>query len=210
MKIHNYLGFFVAIEGLDGSGSDKITGLLIEELKQQKLPVVATKEPTKGPVGRVIKKLLLKKERPISPILLEFLFAADRALSMEEKIIPSLKLGKIVVSDRCLWSSIAYRSIELPLHWLLEINTRFIIPDVTYFVQVPPSACATKIKRGKDEVQIYSEEEKLNQIEEGYRWIINKFPYWFEYVDGEQKPKKVVEEILTHLQKHQKFGKMKP
>jgi len=208
MRAHHYPGFFVALEGLDGSDSDKIAKLLGTELRKQNLPVLMVKEPTRGPVGGVIKKLLVAKERPISPILLEFLFAADRALLLEEKIIPSLKKGKLVVSDRSLWSSIAYRSLDLPHHWLLEINARFIVPDITYFIDVPPSICATRIKKGQDGIQVYFEEEKLKLIREGYRWLINKFPHWLRVVDGERSKKEITNGILINLKSRSKFKKI--
>jgi len=207
MRTHKFPGFFVAIEGLDGSGSDEVAKLLAKSLKKEKIVVVSVKEPTQGPVGQVIKKLLLKKERPISPILLEFLFAADRALLMEKKIIPALKKGKLVVGDRCLWSSIAYRSLELPFHWLLEVNARFIVPNICYFIDVSPRLCAQKIKKGEDDVQVYFEEGKLRLIREGYRWLVGKFPHRFKVVDGEREKKKIVEGILINLKSMTGFPK---
>ena len=210
MKIHRYPGYYIAIEGLDGSGSDLVARGLVRKLRGRGLEVVSVKEPSGGDVGQITKKLLLKKKRPISPLLIEFLFAADRADLMESKVIPALKKGKVVVSDRSLWSSIAYRSLELPTNWLLEVNTRFIIPNLTYFIDVDPAVCAKRIKTGKDKIQLYTEEERLNQIQNGYQWVVAKFPYWFQLIEGNggRPNNQMVEEVLAHLEKDSKFKKI--
>lgn len=209
MKIHKLPGFFMALEGLDGSGSDLVAKALVKKLKAEKMTVIFTKEPSRGPVGKLIKKLLLKKKKSFSPLFLEYLFAADREWQMETKIIPALKEGKIVVADRCLWSSLAYRFPDLPIHWLMEINKHFFIPNLTFFVDTDPSTCAARIKKDKDEVQLYTEEKKLVEIQEGYLWLFNKYPYWFKTVEGNKKTKKTVKEIFDYLFCLQKFQRLK-
>lgn len=93
MKINPYKGFFLAVEGLDGSGSDKIASRVAKLLSLEGYSVVFTKEPTEGQIGRFIKKLI-RERGEVSPLTLEYLFAADRAIQMEDRIIPSLKEGK--------------------------------------------------------------------------------------------------------------------
>jgi len=209
MKIHKLAGFWLAVEGLDGSDSDKVAKLLIKKLKKEGLSPILVKEPTNGPVGKIIRQFLKKTVSSISPLLFKFLFAADREWLMNEKILPALKKGKCVVSDRCLWSSIAYQSLDLPIHWLLEVDSRFYIPNMTYFIDVPPEICAKKIKTGKDEYQLFSTEERLVQIQDGYHWIFQKYPYWFRIIDGEKEKEEMIGEIFSHLRRFQKFKKLK-
>lgn len=205
MKINPFKGFFLAVEGLDGSGSDKVASQVAKLFVQDGYPVVFTKEPTDGQIGRFIKKLI-KERQKISPLVLEYLFAADRAIHMEDKIIPSLQEGIIIVSDRCLWSSIAYRSPYFHTHWLLEINSEFILPDNTYFIDLSPWQCSKNIKKTADEVAIYESESKLSQIRDGYEWISQKFPYCFDIVDPEESPN-IAEEIVKRAKRHPKFPK---
>jgi dTMP kinase len=207
MKIHRHPGYFVALEGLDGSGSDEITKALERKLKLGKVSLIAVKEPSSGPVGLLIKKLLLKKSR-LSSLAMAFLFAADREWLMTEKIEPALAAGKLVISDRCLWSTVAYQSLDLPIHWLLEINQKFSMPNITYFIDVSPQICAGRIKRGEDELQVFSEEDRLAQIQDGYHWIFNKYPYWFKVIDGEKDQREMVKEIIDDLKKKPKIKKL--
>lgn len=196
MKLNPYKGLFVAIEGLDGSQSKKIALSLVKTLVKEKLPVVFVKEPSLGPIGRFIKKILKERQGKVAPLTLEFLFAADRALQYEERVIPCLKEGKIVVADRSLWSSIAYRSVFYPLHWLLEINMEFFLPDLTFFIDVDPGVCAQKISRGDDEISLFETESKLSLVRDGYAWIWQKFGHCFTFLSGEKSEEELVSFIF--------------
>lgn len=204
MKLNPYKGIFLAIEGLDGSGSDKVADKIAGKLAQEGYSVVFTKEPTEGKIGRFIKKLIRERGR-VSPLTLEYLFAADRAIQMEDRVIPALKEGKIVVSDRCLWSSIAYRSLYFHTHWLLEVNNEFIIPDNTYFIDLSPLDCVRNIQKDEDELALYETEAKLSQIRQGYEWIAQKFGYCFDVIDPEHYQGKLVEEIIRRAKRLTKF-----
>lgn len=205
MKINPYKGFFIAIEGLDGSGSDKIAVEVAKKLAKEKNPVAFVKEPSEGQIGRFIKKLI-KERGELSPLVLEYLFAADRAILMADRVIPSLKEGKIVVADRCLWSSLAYRSLYFPIHWILEINKEFIIPDNTYFIDCSPFNCVRKIKKSEDQLAIFETEGKLSQVREGYQWIATKFSYCFDMIDPEEYTN-IAQEIIKRAKRHPKFPK---
>jgi dTMP kinase len=193
----------LAIEGLDGSGSDKIANKIVRKLAQEYF-VVFAKEPTEGKIGRFIKKLI-KERGKVAPLTLEYLFAADRAIQMEDRVIPALKEGKIVVSDRCLWSSIAYRSLYFPAHWLLEVNNEFFIPDNTYFIDLSPLDCVRNIQKDEDELALYETEAKLSQIRQGYEWIAQKFGYCFDVIDPEPYQGKLVEEVIRRAKRLAKF-----
>jgi len=54
------------------------------------------------------------------------------------KIIPTLKQGKIVVSDRYFWSTLAYGEIDLPIETLIRLKENFLYPDKIIFLKVNP------------------------------------------------------------------------
>lgn len=208
MKLNPYKGIFLAIEGLDGSGSGEVACKVAKRLAKEGCPVVYTKEPTKGQIGRFLKELI-KDRGKVPPLALEYLFAADRAIQMEDRVIPALKEGKVVISDRCLWSSIAYRSPYFHPHWLLELNDEFIIPDNTYFIDLSPLECVHNIRQDEDELALYETEAKLSQIREGYEWVASKFGYCFDMLDPERYGEKMVEEVILRAKKLTKFPKSK-
>ena len=102
-----YSGKFIVVEGLDGSGKSAQVDLVIEYLRKNGKDVVVTKEPTTdSESGRKVRQAL-KKEIFVEPLELQALYVQDRKEHLENKIIPALKAGKFVITDRYFFSSFA-------------------------------------------------------------------------------------------------------
>ena len=210
MKIHQFLGFFVDIEGLDGSGSSTQVKLVAKELKKEGVKPYLTKEPTKGPIGKLVRSALEGQWNSLPPASVQLLFAADRGRHLNEEIIPKLEKGKMIITDRYAWSSVAFGSVHLSKEWLMELNRDFILPDLTIFIEVTPEICLKRLEKEKKEVRLFEEEEHLEQTWDTYHWLAQKF-WWAQIavVDGERKVEEVTEEILSLIKKHPKFKKLK-
>ncbi len=145
------VGRFIAVEGLDGAGTSTQTELLAEWLRSKSLEVIVTKEPTNGPVGNLIRQVLVG-DVGLDPTSLALAFAADRIDHIENSagIRAHLEAGRWVISDRYVLSSLAYQgSDDLPSDWLREINHYAITPDLTVFIDTSPETCMQRIeKRG--------------------------------------------------------------
>lgn len=208
MKIHNYPGFFVAIEGLDGCGSSTQLQRVAKVLREEKISVFSTKEPTNGPIGKLIKNVLNGKCCLLPPASLQLLFAADRGCHLASSIIPRLKKGEMVITDRYAWSSVAYGSIDLNTEWLFGLNKNFILPDLTIFLEVSPEVCLERLRRERKSLELFEEAEKLELAWATYHFLVSK--YWWTFmlvVDGEQKRQQVTKAILTKIRSHPKFKK---
>jgi dTMP kinase len=110
---------FIAFEGLDGSGSSTQSRILAEKLEAKGHKVLLTKEPTKDtPIGGLIREVLQRK-LPATPEGLQFLFSADRAEHLKRDIEPALANGKVVITDRYMFSTIAYGALDIEnVEWL--------------------------------------------------------------------------------------------
>lgn len=210
MKIHNFPGFFIDIEGLDGSGANTQVKLVAKELKKEGVKPYLTKEPTKGPIGKLVRSALEGQWNSLPPASVQLLFAADRGRHLNEEIIPKLEKGKMIITDRYAWASIAFGSVHLSKEWLLELNRDFILPDLTIFIEVTPEICLKRLEKEKKEVRLFEEEEHLEQTWDTYHWLAQKF-WWAQIavVDGEREIEEVTADILSHLKKHPKFRRMK-
>jgi len=134
-------GLFIALEGLDGSGTTTQIGRLTEALPDTH----RTAEPSTGPIGRLIRKAL-QGEEPLGDGVLPYLFAADRKDHLEREIEPAVAAGKLVFTDRYYASSMAYQSLAAPLDFVLHLNGRFRAPDLTLFVDLPVEECLDRIE----------------------------------------------------------------
>jgi dTMP kinase len=165
-------GIFVCIEGLDGCGKTTQTKLLTRGLKKKGYDAVWTAEPSRGEIGRFIRKYFLHCEKRGSSVVEALLFAADRVEHLEKEVIPLLKEGKIVVSDRYVYSSLAYQgSTGLDLDWIKTLNKYAIRPDLAIFIDVNP---ATVVKRLKTAKSVMENLETLQEVREVYMKFADK------------------------------------
>jgi len=131
-------GIFIAIEGIDGSGTTTHSKLLAEWIEQQNIPVLLTHEPSDSEIGKLIRIIL--RDKMIPPATDALLFAADRVNHTQKEILPALENGFVAISDRYVESSIAYQSSSgLPMDWVAQINCFAIKPDLTILLDVSPT-----------------------------------------------------------------------
>lgn len=190
MKKSNYPGKFIVFEGLDGSGTTTQIGLFIEYLKKKKIKAHLTREPTQYIIGGLIRSWLANDWKS-TPECLQLLFTADRAYHLDKEIMPLLKRGITVISDRYFFSTLAYGLWEIKdKNWLFDINKRFILPDVTIFVDTSPEVCIERIKKDRFSVELFEKTEKLKKIRKAYLEIFKKFKNIY-IIDGNKSIKDV-------------------
>jgi dTMP kinase len=157
-------GVFICIEGLDGSGKSTQAKLLTKKLNETGYNVVYTAEPSQGKIGKFIRKRLFEKTR--MPTSVEaLLFAADRIEHVQNEVKPALAEGKIVVSDRYFYSSLAYQgSAGLSLDWIETVNANALKPDLCIFVDVEPAVVLERLKRKKSVMENLETQQKVREI----------------------------------------------
>lgn len=130
-------GRFYVVEGADGVGSTTQCHKLVERLTRAKRTVHVTAEPSKGPIGLLIRQML-GEGRPQKAIAKELalLFAADRLDHVQREIEPRLAEGIDVVSDRYVLSSLVYQSLDLPPEWVKDLNKFAPAADATVLISL--------------------------------------------------------------------------
>lgn len=138
---------FLVLEGLDGAGTTTQLRLLRERLLKQGYSCYGTFEPSDGPVGRLIRKILAK-EISVTPTTLAYLFASDRnehLYNPEEGIIAQIKKGNFVICDRYIFSSLAYQTTGSGYDFVYSLNNSFPLPEICVFIDVPEEVCETRM-----------------------------------------------------------------
>ena len=104
-------GFFISVEGTDGSGKSTQLELIREYFKERKIDALFLREPGGTAISEKIRNIILDKENDRMAAETEaLLYAASRAQLVKEVISPAIEAGKNVVCDRFPDSSIAYQS----------------------------------------------------------------------------------------------------
>lgn len=162
-------GRFWVLEGLDGAGTTTQARRL-QEARPHGL--IATHEPTDGPVGRIARRSL--RGDPEAPPLaaLPWLFAADRADHLHRLVEPALSAGVHVLSDRYVPSSLAYQSLTLPLEDVWALNASFRVPDVVWFLDVPVDTALSRVVGRGAQLEIYDSRERLTAVHGAYARVM--------------------------------------
>jgi dTMP kinase len=134
-----------------------------------------TFEPTGGQIGKLIRSAL-KKEQPLKPQTLAMLFAADRNehLYGEDGILAHTNLGKLVVCDRFVLSSLVYQGIECGNELPDFLNSCFPAPEVTIFLDIDPKIALDRMKT-RTSLEIYEYHDFQEKVRKRYKSLIEVY-----------------------------------
>lgn len=142
---------FITFEGGEGSGKSSVLKLIVEKLTSEGYDIVLTREPGGTPIAEEIRNVILDKANTnMDPMTEALLYAASRRQHLQEKVLPALKEGKIVISDRFLDSSLAYQggARGLGIDNVLALNmfaTEGFFPDLTLLFDIEPELGLARI-----------------------------------------------------------------
>lgn len=195
-------GVFICIEGIDASGKTTHARQLVENLLHRGLDSVYTTEPTSGEIGNLIKTHILQSPQRVPSTIEALLFAADRIEHIENMIKPALQEGKIIISDRYVYSSLAYQGADgLDLKWIEEINKFAVQPDLAIYIDIPAEVVFERLKREKSIMENLQTQDRVREVylklvKEGKLTLINGNRQWDEV------EKDILALVLSFLEKH--------
>ena len=176
---------YIALEGLEGCGKSTHTKRLGEHLD-----AVITREPGGTRIGTLLRAILADPENNDLDRRTEaLLMAADRAQHMAEIIKPSLAQGRHVVSDRSIYSTLAYQGYgrQLGTEALLSISTWALqdrLPDLVIYIDVPTDVLNARLaKRDLDRFEREGA-DFFARIAEGFRELRSSDPERWIIIDG--------------------------
>lgn len=157
---------FIAFEGTEGAGKTTQIKLLKEYGDKNNIPIHATTEPTKGPVGQFI-RLVLKGEVEAKLETLQILYAADR-MEHQKEIDEALEKGEIVVSDRYYGTSLTYIMLEESTKRFYEalkaLNFLARKPDLWIYITCTVEQSLGSVDKRNDTKEIFDKKEYLEKI----------------------------------------------
>ena len=172
-------GPFIVFEGIDGAGTTTQSRLLAERLHRERpaVRVLLTAEPTAGPVGALIRQVLRERlvgktlpgeQIPFDRRALALLFAADRLDHVACEVMPLVKAGWAVISDRYVLSSLAYQSLDAPLEWVETLNAFAPPPDILFFLECEPQVALARIRSSRAGGEVFETQETLTRVAAAY------------------------------------------
>ena len=199
-------GAYIAFEGLEGCGKSTHVTRLAE-----KIGAVATREPGGTRIGSLLRSILADPANTdLSPRTELLLMTADRAQHMSELIEPALAKGTHVVSDRSVYSTLAYQGYGrgLDVDTLLNINTWALngtLPDIVVWIQITTDEANARLaKRDLDRFEREGA-EFFARIGKGFAELAAKDPARWILIDGSEPKDTVAEKIHAVVTAHPSF-----
>ena len=184
-------GAFIVVEGLDGSGKTTQARTLFRKLCLDH-KVILTAEPSQGKIGKFIRKQVLYGDKRLPTQVEALLFAADRLDHLQNVIMPALNRGEIVVSDRYIYSSLAYQgAVGLDIAWIETVNSSALKPDLALFIDVDPRVVLSRIKRKRSIMENLQTQEIVRNV---YLNFVEKGE--LKKIDGDRPRNVVFREVL--------------
>lgn len=160
---------FIVFEGIDGSGTSTQIKVIKQKLSQINANFFVTCEPTDNEIGKFI-RTILKGHIKFDPKTLAYLFAADRCEHIfgQNGIEQKCNNGQIVISDRYLFSSLAYQSASCGLELPSTLNSFFPLPQLLFYFYIDPEISLKRvISRDGNDTEIF---ENLQYQQKTYDW----------------------------------------
>jgi len=207
-------GRLISFEGLDGAGKTTQIELLVRWLESRHVEYVRTREPGGTPLGVEVRQLLLNRpELAIDPLAEAFLFQADRAQHFATVVLPALKDGKLVITDRCFDASIAFQGFGRGLgadliERLSLLATQQHVPDLTILLDLDPSLVHMRTDAAHDQGGVREEQTRIDReaedfhrrVQEGFHALARAYPKRIKVIDALRSPEQVHEEIVALIE----------
>lgn len=194
-----YPGFFLTVEGLDGSGKTTV----VEALSEAFNDVVVTQEPSDLWTGEIVRDSLSSEDDPSLTTFHQFM--SDRVNHIEKTIVPALEEGRLVISDRYGDSTRAYQPHQLlddfddiqQARWYIDsvMAPWSVVPDLTLYLEIGVDTALNRCDRGDK----YETRENLEQVKDNYEWVNFQHQDRIAKIDAERSADVVAERCIERL-----------
>ena len=197
-------GFMVVFDGSNGAGKTTVIKSVEKYLISKGLDVLLTREPGGTPIGEKIRDVILDASTPEMSFMTELmLFGAGRAQHIEEKIIPALAQGKVVISDRFDAATFSFQHFArgIDLDTITKINDLALSgfsPEMNIILDLDPVEGLKRV-HSRGEGLDRMEDEKLDfliKARNGYLTQAEQTPEKFAVIDASQSKEAVLRDVI--------------
>lgn len=192
-------GCFIAIEGIDGAGKTTLAHILSATLKQMGYSILNCGRSYFDSTHTLLD--MARQSKHAVPYTIAMAYALDYFMQMDMVIKPALANGEIVLSDRYIFSSIAYNTaFGLEKSWSLTVYRASLLPHKTFFLEIDPNLAVTRQEDDDPLARGFSQDklEFQHVVRNNYLSLNEQFN--FEILDATQQPEFLANKVLHLLQ----------
>ena len=170
MRANETDGLLITFCGLDGCGKTTMINKLIWDLGKEN--IFLTKQPTDFVRGSDIFRTYMDNPNhdAYDYRSLSLLAASDRVQHVNKVIEPQMADGKVVISDRYIYSCLANlraRGFKQD-KWIYEISKSIVKPDIAFFFDVPVETAVSRVRKRANEKDRYIDMELQEKLRSEY------------------------------------------
>lgn len=203
-------GTLISFEGPEGAGKSSVLEAILPLLEEKGIPYITTREPGGVDIAEKIRQVILDPDHTSMDAKTELLlYIASRRQHLVERVLPALAVGKVVLMDRFIDSSVAYQgygrglSVE-DIEWLNQFATDGLKPDLTLYFDLDVEEGLARIARNQEREVNRLDLEGLElhyKVRKGYLALAEKEPERIVKIDASQSFEAVLADVLTILEK---------
>lgn len=209
LNLDDLAGKLIVLEGTDGVGRSTQIRLLKEWLEQQGHAVLDTGLTRSGLVGKGIKRA--KEGHTLGRITLTLFYATDFADRLENEIVPALRAGFVVLTDRYIYSLMARSMVRaLDPVWVRNIHRFAPKPDAIFYLRIGvdeliPRAVFTRgFDYWESGMDLYSTEDMYDSFRKYQTALLDQFDrlaeeFNFEVIDARPEPRVIFEQLKAGI-----------
>ena len=211
MELSDLVGKLIVVEGTDGVGRSTQIALLKEWLEQKGHAVLDTGLSRSGLVGKGIKRA--KEGHTLGRITLTLFYGTDFSDRLEHEIVPALRAGFVVLTDRYIYSLIARAIVRgLDPEWVRKVYSFAIKPDAVFYLKIGVDDLIPRVvfTRGFDYwesgMDVYTTEDMYESFRRYQTSMLEQFDhlaeeYKFKVIDATPEPRKIFEKLRAGITK---------
>jgi dTMP kinase len=205
LDLHDLVGKLIVIEGTDGVGRSTQIQMLKEWLEQQGRAVLDTGLTRSGLVGKSIRRA--KEGHTLGRLTLTLFYATDFADRLQNEIVPALRAGFVVLTDRYIYSLMARAMVRgLDPAWVRSIHGFALKPDAVFYLRIGVNELIPRavFQRGFDYwesgMDLYSTEDMYESFGKYQGALLQQFDlladeFKFDVIDARSEPKVIFEQL---------------
>lgn len=196
---------FITFEGIDGSGKSTQIQLLKEYFHYKGLSCYVFREPGGTVISEEIRKILLEGGDEMNPVTELLLFSSARSQLISQEVLPLIRKGEIVMLDRFYDSTVAYQgygrqSVSLQdIHQLNTIASHHTVPDVTFYLKLPPNVAADRTETQEKDRMERAGESFFKRVAEGFD-NLSKQEERFKTIDAHKPVEQIHQQIVNLIE----------
>jgi dTMP kinase len=211
IKLESLGGQLVVVEGADGSGRSTQIDLLRDWLERRGYPTLNVGLKRSMLVSSELEAAM--QGNILATRTLSLFYATDFADQLENNILPALRAGFIVLSDRYIYTLMARAIVRgIEPEWIQEVYGIALVPDAVFYIAVSPEVLIERNLRKHTVLDYWESGMDMDRSQNMYDSFIAyqkkmqaefrrmQAVYGFETVNGKRSPRAIQKELRTKIE----------